>query len=572
MLKTLRIKNIALISELELELTDGLNVLSGETGAGKSIILDSLSFLLGERADKSLIRYGESQAEVEGVFEIAEDNLAKTVLDEIGIECDGTVIIRRKISQDGRGDIRVNGMAVTLSMLKSVTEYLCDIYGQHEHQSLLKTSSHIRLLDKFGGADVQAKKDEFNRLFAEYKEVKAFLDGVGNEFERERKADLLRYQIDEIALAELQPDEDVMLEELRSKMKHTEKIVGEISDAVECLVGARDGGAEVLVNSALKSIGSALRYDQSLADVYARIESLQIEITDIAYQLKDGLGDYDFSPERANEIESRHEQIKLLKRKYGDSVEKILAYLENARVELDELIGMQEQIDRKTTEFESIRAKLYDACVELSEVRRTYAKDFEKIVKSELCDLGMTGTTFEIEFAPIPEMDKFENVVTQNGVDSLCFMISPNKGEPLKPLSKIVSGGEMSRFMLACKKIIATLDGIETLVFDEVDSGISGRIAQVVSEKLFNIAHVSGQIIAVTHLPQLAAMSDTHFLIEKFEEGEKTVTRLKHLTASEKELEVARLAGAEGNLHSVQHAREIIDFATSYKASVVGNN
>ena len=568
MLRSLKVKNIALISELELELMNGLNVLSGETGAGKSIIIDSLSFLLGERADKSLVRYGESFAEVEGVFEVADTSNVKAVLDDLGIEFDGTVIIRRKMTTDGRGDIRINGASVTLGMLKSVTECLCDIYGQHEHQSLLKTASHIKLLDKFGGSDILAVKNEFSQIYDQYREIKAYLDGAGNEFERMRRADLLKYQIDEIEQADLEVDEDIKLEELRSKIKHTERIVADISDAANCLSSSGEGGAETLINLALRSIGSAMRFDPALGEVYARLESVYIEASDIAETLKSSLNEYDFSASRAAEIESRHEQIKLLKRKYGDSVEKILNYLDQAKSELDELENSAEMIEKKRAEFTSVRTKLFEKCVDLSAVRREYAHKFEDIIKSELGDLGMSGTTFEITFASAPDIDVFESVLSTNGIDDVAFMISPNKGEPLKPLSKIVSGGEMSRFMLACKKIIATLDGIETLVFDEVDSGISGRIAQVVSEKLFNIAFLSGQIIAVTHLPQLAAMSDNHYLIEKFEQDGKTLTHLKHLNAEDKEREVARLAGAENNLHSINHAREIIEFATNFKNTV----
>ena len=570
MLKFLRVKNIALISELELELSGGLNVLSGETGAGKSIIIDSLSFLLGERADKSLIRHGENFAEVEGVFDVSENSFCRPVLADMGIEVDDSIIIRRKINLDGKGDIRINGVSVTLGMLKSVTEFLCDIYGQHEHQSLLKTASHVNLLDKFGGEEVAAAKDAFTSNYIKYGEIKEFLDGAGSELERERKADLLRYQIDEISSAELVEDEDLQIEELRSRIKHTEKIVSDLSDALSYLTSSGDGGAEVMLNSALRHVNSAMRYDQSLSNISDRLETLQIEAADVAEQLKDCLSNYEFSPHRATEIEARYEQIKLLKRKYGDSIEKILEYLKNAQSELDEIENSSSTIERKKAEFIVVKNNLFESAVVLSDCRQKHALKFESIITSELSDLGMSGTTFKIDFSERPTLDNFEDYLSSNGIDSVNFLISPNKGEPLKPLSKIVSGGEMSRFMLACKKIIASLDGIETLVFDEVDTGISGRIAQVVAEKLFNIAHVSDQIIAVTHLPQLAAMSDVHYLIEKFEDNDKTKTRLVKLSSDGKEFEVARLAGAENNLHSIQHAREIIEFASDYKNKVRG--
>lgn len=568
MLKILRVKNIALISELELELRSGLNVLSGETGAGKSIIIDSLAFLLGERADKSLIRYGESFAQVEGIFEVSKENQAVNVLMEMNVEFDGEIIIKRKMMQDGKSDIRINGSPVTLGMLKSVTESLCDIYGQHEHQSLLKTSSHVKLLDKFGGEEIEVKKRDFSVCYERYLKLKEFLENSGSESERERQADILRYQIEEITSANLEIGEDVKLDEIRKKLQHTEKIVSDISNANGYLTQAGDGGAELLINLARRELSSALRYDESLTPLYERLESIEIELKDVASSLVDSLSDYEFSPARAQEIEARHEQIKLLKRKYGGSVEEILSYCSRAENELEELLNAKARIDTAETEMEKIKGDLFDCAVALSSKRRATALEFESIITSELSDLGMSGTTFKIDFSPVPDKSCFENSLNSDGIDSISFMISPNKGEPLKPLSKIVSGGEMSRFMLACKKIIATLDGIETLVFDEVDTGISGRIAQIVSEKLYNISVLSGQIIAVTHLPQLSAMSDTHYLIEKFESNGKTLTSLKMLTEEEKEIEVARLAGAENNEHSLHHAREIIDYATKFKNSV----
>ncbi|NCA66786.1 MAG: DNA repair protein RecN [Clostridia bacterium] len=561
MLTSLNIKNIALIDECRLSLGKGLNILSGETGAGKSIIIDALSFVLGCRADKSLIRFGEKQATVEAVFEVENPDVL-SLMEELGLQAENTIIIKRTMT-DSRNDIRVNGEPFTISMLKRLTSLLVDILGQHEHQSLLKTSNHIELLDKYAGDEAVIIKKEVFELYNEYSAIRAKIEQLGDSNDRARKLDILKYQINEIETAELKEGEEAELFALRDKYRNSEKIVGAVSGAYNA-IDSQESSIISALSIAMSYLSPVAVYDNTLAELLARLDSAKIELNDIAYTLRAFADGFEYDERTANRIEQRVDTIKLLKRKYGNSVEAILATLSNYIIQYEELNNAEEQLDKLNNALSKLTAKLYNKAVTLSKLRRSAAISFEKRIISELQELAMKGTDFKVNMADMPDIEMLESAICANGFDQVDFLISPNKGEPLKPLVKIASGGEMSRIMLSLQNIISGLDGIETLVFDEIDTGISGYVAQVVAVKLNNISR-NKQIIAITHLPQLASFADNHYLISKSVLVDKTITELTLLSENSRISEVVRLSGGVGSDISRLHAKELLQSAEKIK-------
>ena len=560
MIEWLSVRNIALIEALDLPLGAGLNILSGETGAGKSIIIDSLNFVLGERADKSLIRYGSDSASVEAALSDYVTPQISAYLDEFGIEAEDTLVIRRKMSVDGKNECRINGRISTLSVLKGLTELLVDIHGQHEHQSLVKPSNHLGMLDALGGERVTAAKQSVAENCARYRALKDEFARFGDEDERERKLDILRFQIEELEKAELKEGEEDELLEKRAKIRNSEKIISALDTARGILEGR--GGASVAgeLKSAAASLIPVSSYDERFSAVADRLDSAKTEIADIADTLADLVEESDFDAGAAERVEERLERVRALKRKYGGSVEAAIDFLEKAREEKDVLENASERVGELQKLIRAAGDKLSDSAKTLSSLRAECARKFESDIMRELKDLGMAGTTFEVKILS----DFTPEAVNESGGDNVEFLISPNVGEPLKPLAKIISGGEMSRFMLAMKNIVAGIDNIGTMVFDEIDTGISGRISAVVAEKMCNIS-LRRQVIAVTHMPALAAMADRHYLIEKGVEGGKTLT---HITLLEDSLpEIARLiGGADYSSHALPHAAEMKKKSDEYKA------
>jgi len=561
MLRSLTIKNVALFEECVVTLGDGLNVLSGETGAGKSIIIDALTFVLGGRADKSLIRYGATTATVEGVFEIDSD--LYPLMDELGLEREDVLIIKRTMS-DTRNEVKVNGNSFSLSMLRKLTSQLVDILGQHEHQSLLRSSSHLTLLDKYEPS-IEKYKSAYLKDYQEYKRIKAALSEFGDESYRLRRKETLEYQIADIKKVDPKPDEEDELLKTREKYRNAEKFIEGVSGAYNALDSDEIGVGSLLAR-ALQSLKPIARLDDGLEEIESRLESAKIEIEDIRDTLYDYAENSAFDERTAEMIERRFDAIKMLKRKYGATIEKVLESLNEMESEYETLAQSDEEIEKLEKALDETKKSLYEKALALSDKRRQVAKKFEKAIVSELNDLAMKGTRFEVAFSDKPSIDEFEDFLSENGVDSVEFLISPNVGEPLKSLSKIASGGEMSRFMLAVKNIIASLDNIKTMVFDEIDTGISGRVAETVAEKLYNIS-VGRQVIAVTHLPQLASFADNNYLISKGVVGGKTLTSLKLLDKKGKVEEVARLAGAD-TASAKLHAEEMIASADKYKEVV----
>lgn len=557
MISSISIENIALIDNVEINLTEGLNILSGETGAGKSIIIDSINFVLGERADRSLIRHGKSHAVVEVVFDTG-NAATLDMLEELGFERDGTIVVTRKMSAEGKSECRINRKQVPLQTLRTLVSGLVDLHAQHEHQSLMNASNHISLLDGYGGYDEELKK--FRALYDEYSDIKNQLAVFPEQEERERRIDILKYETSEIEKAELKEGEEESLIQLRSRLNNVERILSATEGAIAS-IDNEETGATLAVTRAISYIKNILSYDESLSDVIDRLDSVKIELGDIEETLKSSVDPSAFDSNSLIEVEKRLSLIRSLKRKYGATVEEMEAFYEKESIELNRLLNAEEEIEKLEKALSKVEKSLVKAADKLYELRQTTSEEFsEKIIKN-LVDLGMKNSRFRVAITHKDDPSEYH----RNGADTVEFLISANLGEPLKPLSKIASGGELSRFMLGLKNIVAETDGIDTLIFDEIDTGISGNIAKVVGEKLAEIASVR-QVIAVTHLAQIAVMADTHYLIEKYSDGDKTSTNVYRLNEEEVVKEIIRLTGGNTDSDiSLMHAKELLGWAKSKK-------
>lgn len=554
MLSRLYIKNIALIKEADIEFGRGLNVLSGETGSGKSIILDSINFVLGSKSDKSMIRHGESEAFVKAEFICHPESEAVKLLKEYDIESDGEIIISRKFGSDGRNSIKINGSTVTLTMLKSVTLHLVDVHGQSEHFFLLNEGNQLKVIDNLLGEGAVKIKNNISKLLSE---KRSYLDKIsnlgGNEAERERKLDLLEYQIKEIENADIKEGEFDKLKESRTKIQNLEKILNAVNCARE-YINAEGGVSDALFSSA-REIGKICTFSDEYAEIESRIEAVNAEIADISATMSDIIDGLTYDEGEAQAIEDRIILIKSLMKKYGASEAEIIAFKDNAAAERDALLSSAEIIGDCTRLIAECDGKLYAECVKLSDIRKQKAATFCKAVEKEVKSLNIPDAIFEIEFNTFTkDTAKFQII----GCDEICFLFSANKGEPLKPLGKVISGGEISRFMLAIKTQLKNLNGISTYIFDEIDAGISGYTADVVAKKFAAIASDT-QIIAVSHLPQICAASDNQYLIYKREENGNTNTFIKKLNECEKADEIIRLTGNVNSPSARRHAEELIE-------------
>lgn len=561
MISSLFIKNIALIDSLNVEFSDGLNIISGETGAGKSILIDSINFVLGDRADKTLIRYGEDSARVEVVFQAEEKKSLKDFFDEYGLEFETAIVVSRSLTANGRSECRINGRPVSLFVLKKLVSGLVDLHGQHENQSLMDVQNHLRILDNYANGTVEILT-EFRAELANYKSLNQEKNDLMNPEERARQIELLEFQRDEIISVDLKEGEESELAEKRERFAHMEKILSAVGGAADALDG--DGGAVISASTANAMLSGVTRFDRDLEILTERLESAKIELTDIAEELKDYLENSEFDIKTREEIENRFDKIRSLKRKYGRSYEEIQDFLEKTLNTLEKLYHAEERFSELDLLLAKSSEKLQKLSLRLYEIRKKAAEKFEKSIVRQLNDLGMKNTSFCVSLQHSDEVTDFD----ANGGDKIEFLISANKGEPLKPLQKIASGGELSRFMLALKNIIADLDSIDTMIFDEIDTGISGNIAKVVAQKLANISK-SRQVLVVTHLPQIAAMSDKHFLIEKTVKGDKTITAMTELEEEGVLNEIVRLTGGVSNSQvSLSHSEELRSWALEYKKSL----
>lgn len=571
MLQQLQINNIALIDKVNIELETGLNVLTGETGAGKSIIIDSINAILGERFSKDLIRSGTEKATVEAVFQ-TENGFLQPVLENMGIdpEEDGTLIISREYSMTGKNSCRINGKMVTVSMLREIGQKLIDLHGQYDNQSLLRTESHIELLDSFAGKAMETEKERYLKLLEEYRSLKTRLRGLtGDKNDRERKIDLLKYQIDEIKKAKLKAPEEEELARQRALLTNSEKIMESLTSAYELLYSGSNmkSSASDSICEALTELNSIVKVDEKFARISKKIEELSYEIDDVIEDIRREKELVEFNPDLLEQIEERIDLIYKLKRKYGTSIEEVLNYCTTIEEELDQLLKSEEIITEIREKLDKLDKELFRAAEKLHGERLKACAIMEDRICEELNDLEMKKAAFKVNIHFEDTVDhngdrKFGN----NGLDKVEFLISPNAGEPLKPLSKIASGGEMSRIMLAIKTILANVDNIPTLIFDEIDIGISGVAAQKVGEKLSFISK-NHQVLCVTHLAQIASMADSHYLIEKLSENDKTVTAVSKMNAGQVRNEIARiLGGASISEITLKHAEEMLKNAAEFKS------
>ena len=554
MLRSLNIKNIALMDNISVEFGDGLNVITGETGAGKSILVDSLNLLFGARGDKELVRIGQNKGYVEGSFDIPLGREAELI--NLGFDCeDECLILSRELSSDGRSTCRINGRIVTLSMLRDVSAWLVDIHGQHEHQALLKSENHLSFLDAYAGEKALNAKSLVAQTYEAYKGVQSRLHADwGTDEERARNIDLLKYQIDEIQMAELEPGEFDELSAERARLLNIEQIAQGLAEACQAL--REEGAALDSIRSGISSLNSLERYTEDFADLTRRMESAYYELEDIDSELSEQLDASENDPRRLKQVENRMELISDILRKYGDSEEKAINYMHKAEIELDELLNAGQTIENLKKELEQRQVELNEACAKLTAVRRETAVMLAEKIKGELAELGMDKALFQIDMkAKQPSFD---------GADTAEFMFSANPGQPLKPLTKIISGGELSRLMLAIKSIFADRDMIPTMVFDEIDTGISGRMAKVTAEKMAGIA-LSHQVLCVTHLAVIAAMADSHYFIEKISTSDSTLTRLSLLNEEGRIGEIARLTGGGETALARGHGKEMLEECEKFK-------
>ena len=558
MLKTLYLKNIALVDEAEIAFSEGLNVLSGETGAGKSVILDSIDFVLGAKADKGMIRSGQSECSVRAEF-TCEPELLRPVLEELDLEESDTLLIVRRLNADGRGSLKVNGCPMTATMLRKLTSQLVDVHGQSEHFFLLKETNQLRLLDQIAGTE--RERAEVASLLKERRSYAEKLSSLGgDEGERERRADILRFQIDELENAALKEGEEEELTALRTKYQNAEKILGGLKTVRDALLS--DGGASDAVNTAHRGLISIEKYGDYAA-LSERLENALAEIEDIGETAESLAEELDIDEREAERVENRLDEIKSLKKKYGGSVEEALNFLSRAKEELQLLENSAEECEKLKALLESNAKKLYSACEALTKKRKEGAEGFTRRVTEELRTLNIPSARFEIAFDPYTEEDLPR--ANAEGLDRVKFLFSANAGEPVKELGKIISGGEMSRFMLAVKAQLSSIGTIGTYIFDEIDAGIGGKTARVVAEKFADIAKTT-QIIAVSHLAQIAAFADRQFLIEKKEEEGRTYSRIRALEEEERAGELVRLLGGEQGGSALMHAEELLKNARAYRS------
>ena len=533
MLSLLHIENIAVIECADITFDAGFNILTGETGAGKSIVIDAISAILGERAYRDMIRTGTNKASVRAVF---TDVPELAWFADNGVEYDPETIIQREVHLDGKNVCRVNGTLVTVSILRKLGIQLINIHGQHDSASLFDENNHLQFLDAFAenGELIEAYQEKFGEVSKLRKEIERF---QMDESEKLRRMETLRYQIEEICKANLQIGEDEALEQRRKILQNAEKLSAGIHTAVECLYGSDDtDGAASLLAEAERELARLSRFTDVYTELHEKVADLMYQVQDAAEELRDARDDLSYSADELEQIEARLDVIHRLRRKYGSNCEEILLYLEHAQKELDEIEFADDHVERLKLKCQKAEKEAWDAAIALRENRVNAAKLLSERILSELAQLDMPKVQFTCNFT--------ETELTSIGADLVAFYMSANAGEALKPLSKVASGGELARIMLAMKNVLAEQDQVATLIFDEVDTGVSGRAAQKVAEKLRSVAK-SKQVLCVTHLPQLAALANTHLLIAKEERNGRTYTTVTPLDLEGRKRELARIIGGE---------------------------
>lgn len=559
MLKSLKIKNIALIEDLLIEFDNGLNVLTGETGAGKSIIIDSLAFVLGARSDKSLIRQGQSSARVEAIFQdfsLTDD--VKSLLEDMEIDIQDGLMIVRTMSLDGKSDTKLNGTPITLSILRKITSTIVDIYGQQEQVGLLHSKNQLELLDSFGNKTIQPILNRYKKVYSSIKEINAKLDDFGGDEQNyEREKDYLRFVVDEIEQANISREEEATLLEDKVKLSNIEKVISSTTTMENSLVSVQSN-----ISQGLYALSSVAQFDPNLDQLKNRLESVKLELDDI----QDYIVDYNrtsvFSEGDLDKIEARLEQYKKLKRKYGSTCDEVLAFLQNSKQKLFELENREQIRQELNVQKKSLLDDIFEVGTQLIGERKNVANVLCEKIKSVLSKLGMPNCQVAFNFQ---NTELIENNLLSSGIGQVEILFNANLGGVLSPLNKVASGGELSRFMLAIKSIIAEKDTISTMVFDEIDTGISGKMAQAMSEKMAEISKYN-QVLAITHSVQIASMADSHFLIKKQENAGKTISMVQKLSDKERVSEISRfISGDTVTSSSIKMAQELLDAQAQYR-------
>ncbi len=559
MLVYLHVSNLALIEEEEIEFAKGLNILSGETGAGKSIILGALHLALGEKVPAEMLRDESRPGIVEATFTITDDE-ERSALQAMDISFDDEVILSRKIT-GSRSVAKINGEVVPAEKLRSVGSLFIDIYGQSEHQSLSDKRKHLMMLDEYGKLEITPLKSEVKGLYAEYTKLKDEYDkACFDNTDRDREIDLLRHEIEEIESANIIVGEDDDLEEEYRRMSNSEKIVTACNEAYNSTSGT--DGISDKISRAIRSLKNVEEFDESINGYVSMLEDIDAIVSDFNRDVSGYMSDMEFDESAFNEIEMRLNLLNTLKTKYGPTLSDVNDKLEENSKRLQQLEDYDNYLDKLKNDLSECEKELLGACDKLTDARKNYSYDLLPKVRDALGALNFLDVSFDMYFT---KLDK----PTSNGIDQAEFIISTNPGEPMKPLKNIASGGEMSRIMLALKTVLATADLIDTMIFDEIDAGISGRTAQSLSEKLSVVAK-DKQVICITHLPQVAAMADKHFLIEKHVEGTKTISSISEMSYDDRVGELARmLSGSSITDAVISNAKELLDYADKYKQDVV---
>ena len=561
MLLNLHVKNLALIEEVDVDFEKGLIVLTGETGAGKSLILGSVNIALGNKASKDMIRKGTDYSLVELTFSVSETCAKQLKKYDIYMEEDNIVTVTRKISE-GRSISKINGETVNIKTLKNVMSLLIDIHGQHDHQSLLYTKNHLDILDKFAKDSILELKEQIKEEYSKYTKLTKKLEEFNiDEGQKAREIEFAEYEVNEIESANLKPEEDVQVEEEFKKLSNSKEIVSALSEIYNALSYEIAGGLGDIINKAVMDINSIKGMDEKISQFQTElydIDNLCRELTSQIYDYNSGM---DFNPEYVRKVEERLDVINHLKLKYGNSIEEILRYKEEKEEYLEKLNNMTDEMESVKNQISELEGTLNNLCTKLSEQRKKAAKELEVLVKQALVDLNFIAVEFEIQITR-------KESIGENGFDNVEFMISTNPGESVKPLVKVASGGELSRIMLAIKSILATEDDIDTLIFDEIDTGISGQTAMKVAEKMAKISR-NHQVICISHLSQIAAMADSHYLIKKTADQNSTTTSIKKLTRQQSIEELVRINGGSGITEAgLIHATEMKDMADRTKSNL----
>ena len=550
MLLEISIKNFAIIEAISLNFEKGMTVLTGETGAGKSIIIDAMNMMLGARATTDVIRHGAPKAEIEGLFSVENSHALQMIFDEQGIELGDEIIIRREILQNGRSVSRVNGQMVNLSVLRSIGQYLVDIHGQHDQEELMRPQLHIQMLDGFGDADFLELKQAYQTNFDAYRKMrKQLLEIKKNQEEHKARIEMLEFQMAEIESASLQPGEDLKLNQERDKLLNHKNIADTLTNAYTMLDN-EEFSSLANVRSAMNDMESLEDYDAEYREISSSLSESYYVLEDVTKRLEDIIEDLDFDGNRLMQIESRLDLIHAITRKYGGNVDDVLMYFAKITEEYNLLTGNNLSSDDMETELKKLEVSLVDLATKLASARHNLAQQLEIEIQQELKDLYMDKARFQVQFTK----GKF----TREGNESVEFYISTNPGEDFKPLVKVASGGELSRLMLAIKSAFSRKEGKTSIVFDEVDTGVSGRVAQAIAQKIHKIGQ-NGQVLAISHLPQVIAIADYQFFIEKISNDHSTVSTVRLLTVEERVEEVAKmLAGENVTEAALSQARELL--------------